>query len=49
MTARQRTGLRMAAVEGRDGGLHEVRELAREMVVKLQAQIRQMTALTQAH
>jgi uncharacterized protein (DUF305 family) len=48
MTARQRTGLRMAAVEARDGGLAEVCELAREMVAELQAQIRQMTELTRA-
>jgi uncharacterized protein (DUF305 family) len=48
MTARQRTGLRMAAAEARDGGLPEVRELAREMVAELQAQIRQMTELTRA-
>jgi uncharacterized protein (DUF305 family) len=38
----------MAAVEARDGGLPEVRGLAREMVAELQAQIRQLTELTRA-
>jgi uncharacterized protein (DUF305 family) len=44
MTARHRAGIRMAAAEARDGGVPEVRELARQMVVELQAQVEQMTA-----
>jgi uncharacterized protein (DUF305 family) len=42
MTARHRTGIRMAAAEARDGGVPEVRELARQMLAELQAQVKQM-------
>ena len=45
MTARHRTGLRMAAAEVRDGGVPEVNELARQMTTELQTQLQQMTAL----
>ena len=48
MLARQRTGLRMAAVEARDGAIPELRALARQMTTELQAQIEQLTALLRA-
>ena len=48
MTARHRTGLRMATTEARDGAVPEVRALAREMVAQLQAQLQQMTAWLRA-
>jgi hypothetical protein len=35
MLARQRTGLRMAAVEARDGAIPELRALARQMTTEL--------------
>jgi len=44
MMARHRAGLRMAAAEERDGGIAEVRVLARRMASELQARLRQMTA-----
>ncbi len=48
MTARHRAGLRMAAAEARSGGVPEVRELARQIQVELQAQVQQMTAWRRA-
>jgi uncharacterized protein (DUF305 family) len=48
MTARHRAALRMAAAEARDGGVPEVRALARQMVAELQGQVEQMTAWTRA-
>jgi uncharacterized protein (DUF305 family) len=48
MTARHRTGLRMAAAEARDGAIPELRALARRMMTDLQTQIEQMTALLRA-
>jgi uncharacterized protein (DUF305 family) len=43
MTARHRTALGMATAETRDGGVPEVRELARQMAAELQSQLQQMT------
>jgi uncharacterized protein (DUF305 family) len=48
MTARHRTASRMAGVEARDGGVPEVRALAREMAAELEAQVRQMTIWARA-
>jgi uncharacterized protein (DUF305 family) len=48
LTARHRTGLRMAGFELRDGGVPEVRELAQQMQVELQTQLQQMTAWRRA-
>jgi uncharacterized protein (DUF305 family) len=48
MTARHRADIRMAAAEARDGGVPEVRELARQMLVQLEPQVKQMTAWRQA-
>jgi uncharacterized protein (DUF305 family) len=48
MTARHRAGIRMAAAEARSGGVPEVRELARQMLVELQAQLQQMTTWRRA-
>jgi uncharacterized protein (DUF305 family) len=44
MTARQRTGSKLAATEARDGSLSEVRQLARQMMAERRAQVRQMDA-----
>ena len=48
VTARHRAGIRMAAAEVRSGGVPEVRELARQMQVELQAEVEQMTAWRRA-
>ncbi len=48
MTAWHQRGLRMAKVEARDGGVPEVRALAREMAAELEAQVRQMTIWARA-
>jgi uncharacterized protein (DUF305 family) len=48
MTARHRVGIRMAAAEARDGGVPEVRALARQMIDELRAQVEQMAAWRQA-
>ena len=48
MTARHKKALRMARFEARDGGLPEVRALAREMAAEMEAQLRQMTAWRRA-
>ncbi len=48
MLARQRTGLRVVAVEACDGAIPELRALARQMTTELQAQIEQLTALLRA-
>jgi hypothetical protein len=48
MTARDRTGLRPAAVEVRDGAIPELRALARQMTAELVAQLEQLTALLRA-
>ena len=48
MMARHRAGLRMAGAEERDGGIAEVRALARRMASELQARLRQMTAWERA-
>jgi uncharacterized protein (DUF305 family) len=45
MTARHRTGLRLAAAETRDGANPELRALAQQMTTELQAQLEQLTAL----
>ena len=45
MLARHKTGLRLAAVEARDGAIPELRALARRMITDLQTQVEQMTAL----
>jgi hypothetical protein len=45
MTDRHRTGLRMAAVEARDGAIPEFRTLAPQMTADLLAQLEQLTAL----
>jgi uncharacterized protein (DUF305 family) len=42
MTARARTGSRLAAAETRDGSLPEVRQLARQLLAQQQAQARQL-------
>ena len=44
MTAWHQKALRMAGFEAHDGGLPQVRALAREMAAELEAQLRQMTA-----
>jgi uncharacterized protein (DUF305 family) len=48
MTARHRKALRMAGFEERDGGVPEVRALARQTAAPLEAQLRQMTAWKRA-
>jgi uncharacterized protein (DUF305 family) len=48
MTTRHQTGIRMAATEARDGGVPEVRELARQMLAELEPQVKQMTAWRRA-
>jgi uncharacterized protein (DUF305 family) len=48
MRARHRTALRMARLEVRDGGVPEVRALARQMAAELEAQVRQMTIWARA-
>ena len=48
MTARHQGGLRLAAAEARDGGVPEVRALARQMLDELQTKIRHMTTWTRA-
>jgi uncharacterized protein (DUF305 family) len=48
MLARHRTGLRLAAVEARDGAIPELRALARQMTADLLAQLEQMAALLAA-
>jgi uncharacterized protein (DUF305 family) len=48
MTGRHRADIRMAAAEARDGGLPEVRELARQMLAELEPQVEQMTAWRRA-
>jgi uncharacterized protein (DUF305 family) len=48
MIARHRKALRMAGFEARDGGVPEVRALARQMIVELETQLRQMTAWKRA-
>jgi uncharacterized protein (DUF305 family) len=48
MTARHRADIRMAAAEARDGGVPEVRELARQMLAELEPQVKQMTAWRRA-
>ena len=48
MTARHQADIRMAAAEARDGGVPEVRELARQMLAKLEPQVEQMTAWRRA-
>ena len=48
MLARHRTGLRLAAVEARDGAIPELRTLARQMRADLQTQLEQLTALLRA-
>ncbi len=48
MTARHRAGLRMAETEVREGGVPEVRALARQMATRMQSQLRQMTAWNRA-
>jgi uncharacterized protein (DUF305 family) len=48
MAARHRKALRMAGFEERDGGVPEVRALARQMAAQLEAQLRQMTAWRRA-
>jgi uncharacterized protein (DUF305 family) len=48
MTARHRADIRMARVEARDGGVPEVRELARRMLAELEPQLKQMTAWRRA-
>jgi len=45
MLARHKTGLRLAAVEARDGAIPELRTLARQMRAELLAQLEQLTAL----
>ena len=45
MLARDRTGLRLAAVEARDGAIPEFRTLAPQMTADLLAQLEQLTAL----
>ena len=45
MTGRHRTALRMAAAEVRDGGVPEIRALARQMTTELHTQLQQMTIL----
>jgi uncharacterized protein (DUF305 family) len=48
MTARHGKALRMARFEERDGGVPEVRALARQMMAELEAQLRQMAAWRRA-
>jgi uncharacterized protein (DUF305 family) len=48
MLARHRADIRMAAAEARDGGLPEVRQLARQMLAELEPQVKQMTAWRRA-
>jgi uncharacterized protein (DUF305 family) len=45
MTARHRAAIAMAAIQRRQGSLPEVRQLAGQLVVEQQAQLRQMDAL----
>jgi uncharacterized protein (DUF305 family) len=48
MTSRHRAGIRLAAAELRAGTVPEARELARQLLAELQAQVQQMTAWTHA-
>ena len=48
MTSRHRAGIRLAAAELRAGTVPEARELARQLLAELQAQVQQMTAWTRA-
>jgi uncharacterized protein (DUF305 family) len=48
MTVRHRADIRMARVEARDGGVPEVRELARQILAELEPQVEQMTAWRRA-
>jgi uncharacterized protein (DUF305 family) len=48
MMARHRADIRMARVEARDGGVPEVRELARQLLAELEPQVEQMTTWRQA-
>jgi uncharacterized protein (DUF305 family) len=48
MTARHRTGRRLAATEFRKGGVPEVRQLAAQLLAEHQAQINKMTAWRRA-
>jgi uncharacterized protein (DUF305 family) len=48
MTARHRADIRMAATEARDGGVPEVRELARQMLAELEPQLKHMTTWRRA-
>jgi uncharacterized protein (DUF305 family) len=48
MTARHRAGLRLAAAEAREGGVPEVRELARQMVAEQRFQLAKLTVWRRA-
>jgi uncharacterized protein (DUF305 family) len=48
ISARHRADIRMAAAEARDGGVPEVRQLARQMLAELEPQVEQMTTWRQA-
>jgi len=48
MTARHRVGGQLAAAEARDGGLPEVRQLARRLLAEQQAQIAELRAWRRA-
>ena len=48
MTARHRAGGRLAGAEARDGGVPEVRQLARRLLAQQQAQTTTMTSWTRA-
>ena len=48
MTSRHRAGIRLATAELRAGTVPEARELARQLLAELQAQVQQMTAWTRA-
>jgi uncharacterized protein (DUF305 family) len=48
MTSRHRAGIRLAVAELRAGTVPESRELARQLLAELQAQVQQMTAWTRA-
>jgi uncharacterized protein (DUF305 family) len=48
MTSRHRAAIRLAAAELRAGTVPEARELARQLLAELQAQVQQMTAWTRA-
>jgi uncharacterized protein (DUF305 family) len=48
ISARHGKALRMARFEARDGGVPEVRAMARQMIAELEAQLRQMAAWRRA-